>query len=349
MTAPLRIGIAGLGRLGWRHAQNLARRVNGALLAAACSPLEAERERARTGLGLPASAIYGDLDAMLDGAKLDAVVLVTPTAVHAQQTLAVLRRGLHVFVEKPLALNVADCEAVVRESTALAQQHPGQVALVGFVRRFDPSYATAMDTVRAGGIGMPFFVRSQTCDRLDPSGFFVQFAPSSGGIFLDCSVHDIDLARWFLSEGGTAPRATRVYATGVRAIHHDLAPIGDVDNGMALIEFEGGRRAALYASRTHAHGHETHTEVLGSAGQLLIGQGAARDRVVLSDAHGVRHQAVQDFFERFETAFERELQAFTDACRGLIAPPLSLSDALEATRIGVALRQSLETGAPVDL
>ena len=99
----------------------------------------------------------------------------------------------------------------------------------------------------------------------DPSGFFVRFAPTCGGIFVDMSVHDIDVARWLLG----SPKALRVFSTGTIAVHEGLADCGDVDNGVAICEFEDGRMACFYASRTMAHGHETVTEVIGTAGRLV--------------------------------------------------------------------------------
>lgn len=332
----LRVGIAGLGRLGQRHAEALAFRTRHCQLVAACSPSASERAFAAEQLGV--ERLYEDFDAFLADPALDAVVLATPTTLHASQTIAALEAGKHVFVEKPLALNVEDCERVL----AVAQQHPAQVAMVGFVRRFDPSYVSAHASIAAGEIGRPFLVRSQTCDQNDPEGFFVRFAPTSGGIFMDCSVHDIDLARWMLGK----PRALRAFATGTIALHPALAEFGDVDNGMAIVEFEGGARAVLYASRTMAHGHETSTEVIGTAGKLSVGEHAARDRVVRSDGHGVRHAVVKDFYERFETAFAAEMAAFVAACRGEQALALTLADALEATRIGLAITRSLRSGLP---
>jgi myo-inositol 2-dehydrogenase/D-chiro-inositol 1-dehydrogenase len=330
----LRVGIAGLGRLGKRHAEQLAFRTRGARLVSACSPVAAELAWARAELGV--ETLHEDFAAFINDPQLDAVALVTPTSLHADQAIAALEAGKHVFVEKPLALNVDDCERV----EAIAARHPGRVAMVGFVRRFDPSYARAQADILSGAIGRPFLVRSQTCDRNDPDGFFVKFAPTSGGIFMDCSVHDIDLARWMLGK----PRATRVFASGTIALHEGLRPLGDVDNGMAIVEFEGGQRAVLFASRTFAHGHDTQTEIIGTGGQLLVGQGGARDRVVTSDADGVRYQSVADFFERFGVAFERELQAFVASCRGEQAMPLALADATEATRIGLAITRSLHSG-----
>jgi myo-inositol 2-dehydrogenase/D-chiro-inositol 1-dehydrogenase len=332
----LRVGIAGLGRLGLRHAENLAFSLRHCQLVAACSPVEAERATAREHLGV--GLVFDSLEAMLQGADIDAVVLVTPTSLHADQAIAVLEAGKHVFIEKPLALNVEDCERV----EAVKAHHPGLTAMVGFVRRFDPSYANAFQSIEADAVGRPFLVRSQTADQYSPDGFFVRFAGTSGGIFMDCSVHDIDLARWMLG----SPKALRAFASGTIACHPDLAQHHDVDNGLAIVEFEGGARAVLYASRTFAHGHETQTEVIGTKGQLQVGAGAARDRVVYSDTHGVRHLAVKDFFERFEAAFQLEMQAFVDTCLGLRACPLTLQDATEATRIGLAITRSLRSGQP---
>lgn len=332
----LRVGIAGLGRLGRRHAENLAHRVRGVRLAWACSAEESDHAYARDELGV--EHFTTDFEALVNAPDLDAIVLVTPTALHADQVITVLEAGKHVFVEKPLALDAADCARV----QAVGDRHPGQVAMVGFVRRFDASYRQAQASLAAGELGRPFLVRSQTCDRNDPAGFFVEYAPQSGGIFMDCSVHDIDLARWLLGN----PRAVRAFASGTIALHPGLQACGDVDNGLAIVEFEGGARAVFYASRTLAHGHETQTEVIATAGKLVVGHGAARDRVVTSDAHGVRFQSTGDFFERFSDAFLAEMQHFARACSGREAPALTLADATEATRIGQAITRSLRSGLP---
>lgn len=334
----MNIGIVGLGRLGKRHAENLLKRIDGARLTAAASPVLAERQYAEN-LGLTA---YDSLEALLSQPELDAVVLVTPTALHAEQSIAVLEAGKHLFVEKPLALHADDCEKVENVYAQTQKRFPNQKAMVGFVRRFDPSYAAAKKTLLNGEIGEAFFIRSQTCDQYDPNGFFVQFSASSGGIILDCNVHDIDLVRWFLTDKeGHTPKALRFHATGSANIHPDLKSFQDVDNAIATIEFEGGKFAHLYASRTFAHGHETSTEIIGTKGKLLIGAGAHANRVVKSDKHGVSYEALSDFSARFSEAFIHELQAFVDSCTGKIPLPLSLNDATEATRIGVALTESL--------
>ncbi|GGD67222.1 Gfo/Idh/MocA family oxidoreductase [Caballeronia grimmiae] len=336
---PVRVGIVGLGRLGRRHAENLAWHVPGARLVAACSPLPKEREWAKA--HFPDTALHADYDALLADASVDAVWLVTPTSLHATQIIAALEAGKHVFCEKPLSLDLAECDRVIEAHA----RHAHLRVMIGFVRRFDASYRDAFDSIAKGAVGRPFMVRSQTCDKNDPDGFFVRFAPTSGGLFLDCSVHDIDLARWLLGN----PRATRVMASGTIAIHEGLRECGDIDNGVGIVEFDDGRLAVFYASRTMAHGHHTQTEVIGTAGALSVGRNPRLNRVELADEYGVRNACTPTFFERFEDAFLREAQAFVAWVSGGKPTGMTLEDAREATRIGIALREAYASRRPVDL
>ena len=331
--------MAGLGRMGARHARNLATRVPGAALIAANSPAAEEREWARNTLG--AQRVYADYAELLADRDVEAVFLATPTTEHASQIVAALEAGKHVFCEKPTSLNLEDCLRVEE----VAARHPKLKAMIGYVRRFDASYRDAYGKVKAGMIGTPFHIRSQTADQHDPSGFFVKFAPKSGGIFLDMSVHDIDVVRWFLG----APAPVRVFATGTVAVHEGLRACGDLDNGVAMIEFEGGKTAVIQASRTFAHGHETLSEILGTEGRLSVGVNPRITRVDIADRHGVRNECTPTFYDRFEDAFVAELNAFTDAVRNDTELPLTLRDATEATRIGLAIQQSLKTKRSVDM
>lgn len=338
-TTPLKVGIVGLGRLGRRHAECLAHNAPGARLVAACNPSAGALDWARDWLGV--TQLHQDFRRFVESADVDAVVLASPTTEHANQFDAALRAGKHVFVEKPLSLDIATCEALAQQ----AAERPAQVVMVGFERRFDPDLVRARAAIDRGDLGRPFLVRSQTCDRHDPEGFFVKFAPTSGGIFNDCSVHDIDLARWMLGN----PRATKVFASGTNAVHPELAAHDDVDNGLAIIEFEGGARAMLYASRTMPHGHETTLEVIGTQGTLQVGFGAQVGTTTFRSAQGVHHPALPDFYARFEQAFQQEMRAFVAACLGSGTLPGDLNDAIEASRIAQALKRSFLTGEPVCL
>ncbi|SEP07180.1 myo-inositol 2-dehydrogenase / D-chiro-inositol 1-dehydrogenase [Luteibacter sp. UNC138MFCol5.1] len=338
MMTSLRIGLAGLGRLGQRYAENLARAVPRAELVAVCSPVDAERAWAREALAVP--AVHETYEQLLADPSVDAVFLVTPTSLHASQIEQALDAGKHVFCEKPLSLDTEDCRRAAAHAAASDKR-----AMVGFVRRFDESYRHAFQHIEAGGIGRPFLVYSQTTDLADPSGAFLKFAPTSGGIFLDCSVHDIDLARWLLGR----PKAVKVYATGTVAMYPPLEAMGDVDNGIATVEFEGGRMAMFYASRTQAHGHDTHTDITGTAGRLSVGRNPRADRVEIADASGIRNTVLPSFYERFAPAFVTQARHFVDAILDGTPFDLTMDDAVEATRIAVALRESLHRGQPVTL
>jgi myo-inositol 2-dehydrogenase/D-chiro-inositol 1-dehydrogenase len=317
----VRIGIVGVGRMGRRHAENLATRVPGASLVAACSPIGEELDWARKTLAVQSA--YKDYADLLADKNVDAVFIVTPNTLHPQQIIEALRAGKHVFCEKPLSMVLEECLAVEAE----AAKHPNLKVMIGFVRRFDASYQDAHASIASGAIGRPFLVRSQTTDQNDPSGFFVKFAPTSGGIFVDMSVHDIDIARWLLG----SPKALRVFSLGTVAVHEGLKACGDVDNGVAMCEFADGRMACFYASRTMAHGHETATEIIGTDGRLTVGRDGRLNQVEIADA------------------FLREEIHFVDAVRFDRPLALSLHDATEATRIGIALRTSLVEHRVVEL
>ncbi len=340
MTNPrLRIGIVGLGRMGRRHAENLAHRIAESELVAACSPVADELEWATRELGV--AQTYTEYGAMLARAEIDAVFIVSPTTLHAPQIVDALRARKHVFSEKPLSLEVAECRRVEAE----AALQPDLKVMIGFVRRFDASYRHAHALIREGRIGRPLMVRSHTLDQDDPSGFFVRYSQASGGIFVDMSVHDVDAARWLLGVSDVA----RVFASGLIGVHEGLREWNDVDNGVATCEFASGEIATIYASRTMAHGFECMTEVIGTKGRILVGGDARRDHVVISDVHGVRHECTPTFYERFEDAFLCEDTEFVRAVIEDRPPPLTLRDATEATRITLALRQSLTERRVVSL
>ena len=338
MDAKLRIGIVGLGRLGKRHAMNLAWKVKGAQLVAACSVVPEELEWARETLGI--SLLYKDFNAMLDAGGLDAVCLVSSSSVHAQQTVAALNWGLHVFCEKPMGVNVTECLAVEEAAKA----HPDKVFLIGFVRRFDPSYAYAKKLVDEGAIGTPFLVRSQTVDLDEYAPFQVTFVPTSGGIFLDMNIHDIDLARWFLGD-----EVASVYAVGGSYVHPEFASVDDADNTEAILKFRNGTMAVLGVSRTAFHGHDTHTEIKGSKGILKIGLTPAKNRVEIFDAQGARTECVKDFYERFAEGFLAEAQEFVSCALEGRNPGVSAVDGTKATEAGFALTESFRTGSVIPL
>lgn len=153
-----------------------------------------------------------------------------------------------------------------------------------------------------------YLLKSTTQDPYDTTGFFVQYAPHSGGIYTDCGIHDIDMSRWLL--GGERPKS--VYATGSITLVPELAALGDVDNGLAVITFASGAQCTLHLSRTGMGGYESVVEAFSTAGKAVVDTPAVA-RVAVTDGQGRRLPgAGPSYIDRFGDAFVREAAAFVD-------------------------------------
>lgn len=213
--------------------------------------------------------------------------------------------------------------------------------MCGFSRRFDLSYRDAYQKMNTGILGTPSVMRSQTCDKLDPTGFFVAYAQFSGGIFVDCSIHDIDLALWFF---GQDSKVKSVSAVGITAVEPDLRKHNDRDNAVGLVEFYNGKMAYFYASRMMAAGQEDSTEIIGTRGKVSVNTQPQINLVNTFDGSGVHREIPQHYYDRFEYAFVTESNEFTACVLENTPVPVRLDGAVQAVRIGAALQESLITG-----
>lgn len=193
-------------------------------------------------------------------------------------------------------------------------------------------------------IGRPSVFRSQTCDKLDPSGFFVAYAEFSGGIFVDCSIHDIDLALWFYGQDTVVKS---VVASGITAVQPGLRKHNDRDNAVGIIEFHSGKLAYLYCSRMMAAGQEDTTEIIGTEGKLTINANPATNLVAIYEPTGIRREIPADYYGRFKDAFITEANEFTAACLDNTKLPMRLDGAVRAVEIGCALQESLISGKKI--
>ncbi|RFU34882.1 hypothetical protein B7463_g1467, partial [Scytalidium lignicola] len=345
MSSPkLKVAIAGLGRMGSRHAIHFHHFTPRAELVAAFSPDPNEIEWASR--NLEGVRTYLDYDEMLREEKdVQAVVIASVTAVHAEQAIKAISLGLHVLCEKPLSTNVEVSQSVVDAYHASLLKHPKQKVICGFSRRFDTSYRDAYEKMRSGLIGQPSVFRSQTCDMLDPSGFFVEYAQFSGGIFVDCSIHDIDLALWYFGEDSCIKS---VSAVGITAVSPELRKYKDRDNALGLVEFYGDKIAQLYCSRMMAAGQEDTTEIIGTEGKLAINTQPTLNLVNIHERSGIRREVQPHYYGRFREAFITEANEFTACCLENTEPPMKLQGAVNAVKIGHALQESLITGKKIE-
>ena len=329
----LRLAVVGLGRLGEQHAINAARSIRGAELVALC---DADGNKLRAvGERLGVRHLTSDFDALLAIPEVEALVIVSPSPFHTKQIEKALAAGKHVFSEKPLGVTVDEC----LEAEKAVAAHPDRTFMLGFMRRFDESYAYARAKVKAGDIGRPILFRGYS---QDPEKFIheaIDFAPRSGGLFLDMAVHDIDLARWFLES-----EPVELWAAGDCYAHREFAKSNDVDNAGCMMKFRNGALAFLFSGRTAPHGYNVEAEIIGTAGILRIAAVPQKNMVEILDGHGVRRECSQRFLERFFVSYITEVQEFVDCVREGRKPEITVQDGVCASRIAYKCKESFETG-----
>jgi myo-inositol 2-dehydrogenase/D-chiro-inositol 1-dehydrogenase len=329
----VKIGSVGLGRLGLQHAINIASRIQHAELTALCDVDKLKLDQAAERLGVRYR--FTTFEELIACKDIDAVVLVSPSALHTGQISAALNAGKHVFSEKPLGVNVEEC----RRAEKAVEAHPELVFMLGFMRRFDESYKYAHDKVAAGEIGRPILFRSYS---QDPERFIagaIAFAPHSGGQFLDMAVHDIDLARWFT---GSEPET--VYAVGGCYAHPEFGQYKDGDNVSCLMKFKNDCMVFLFAGRTAPHGYNVETEIIGTKGILRIASVPQKNLVEVLDEHGVRKECSGNFLERFDTAYVNEVQEFVDCIIGGRKPTVTVYDGTRVSEIAYTCKFAFEQG-----
>lgn len=334
------VGLVGLGRLGRQHANNLAHRIPNCKLMAVCSVIPEEVEEAQQELKVPYG--YTNYEDMLRNQELDAIFIASPSSYHCEQIEQALEAGFHVFSEKPLGLYM---EEALRVQKAV-RKHPNQVFMLGFMRRYDRSYAYAKKQIEAGAIGEPVLIRCYGIDPAQAMPGFMQFAKSnySGGLFLDMAIHDLDLARWYLGV-----EAERVWAIGGSHRYTELAELNDAETGAALVQFAGNKMGIFVAGRNCAHGYHIETEIIGTQGSLRIGTVPEKNQVMILDERGVVRECANGFLERFEQAYMDEAVEFVQAILGGRQPEVTVEDGVLSTALGYACKESFESGQLVDV
>jgi myo-inositol 2-dehydrogenase/D-chiro-inositol 1-dehydrogenase len=323
-----KIGIIGLGELGAVHAANIAFRIPNTELAGVCATT---RERVdKYCKEFDVGKGYTDFNEFLAKTEMDGVVIASSTSAHREHALAAIKAGIHVFIEKPTGLNTEECLAIEK-----AAESSDKIFTVGFMRRFDPSYAEAKKRIEAGEIGDPIFYRGHSLDPYYVAEYLAKRSEKAGCWFIDMTVHDYDLARWFLGS-----EAECVYACGGAYIYEVFATMNDVDNGFALMKFKDGKAAFYYSSKTAAHGAHVETEIVGTKGAIRINGVPRRNRLEMFTRDGVTEQCFGLYLERWAEAYCLEVQDFADAILQGRKPLITAHDATVATHMGEIVQQS---------
>lgn len=258
----------------------------------------------------------------------DAAVIVAATDAHAELIRAALARGLPTFCEKPLAPTLAESVAIAREIEAA-----GVPVQVGFQRRFDPAYVEARRLIESGELGDVYTISMRSHD---PQPASEEFIASSGGMFSDLSIHDLDVLR-FLS----GREATEVYCVGSAEGFPQFARYDDYATAVALISLEDGIPVTLTWTRHDPLGHDVRAEVFGSRDSVAVGLGPRTPiRSVEPGVPPPEGPAWTIFLDRWDEAYRDELLAFVEVAAGRLENPCTAADGVEALRLAEALTKS---------
>lgn len=284
------------------------------------------------------AASYGakavDTKTAMSDPKVGAVLIASSTDTHADLTIAAAKAGKAIFCEKPIDLSLARVDACLK--VVKAAKVP---MLVGFNRRFDPSFASLHARLRAGEIGD---VEQVIVSSRDPGLPPFEYLKVSGGQFRDMTIHDFDMARWLLGE-----EPNEVFAFGSALVDPRVAKAGDIDSAMVLLRTRSGKMAHINNSRRASYGYDQRIEVHGSKGRLMAGNHTPTT-VEKADASAVSTDKPLYFFlERYAAAYRAEMDAFLTALTTKKKMPVGADDGRKALVLAEAALKSSKTGKPV--
>jgi myo-inositol 2-dehydrogenase/D-chiro-inositol 1-dehydrogenase/scyllo-inositol 2-dehydrogenase (NAD+) len=338
MNDKIGIAVIGSGRAGMIHARNFARGIDGARLVALVDPSAEALERATAELGVDRG--YADYRDALADPRVDAIVVVTPTALHREIVVAAAAAGRHVLCEKPMAMTAAECADM-----AASCDRAGVKLQIGFMRRFDRNFRAAKAAVDSGAIGEVVLVKSLTRGPSVPQPWMYDIGVSNGPL-AEVNSHDIDTLRWF---AGSDVAEVYAIAGNYRCPQARGAFPDFYDNVVMTTRFADGKQGCVDGAVSVAYGYDARLEVLGTRGVLFVG--ALEDGTVKVCAAGTEivAGAVKSWRTLFTDAYEAEDASFVRCIRDDAQPEVTGKDGLEAVKVVVAGNESIRTGAPVRL
>ena len=334
MVAQLNLGLIGAGRIGRIHAHNLTRGIPEAHLSVVVDISREAAQRCAADFGIPS---FAEEEArIMEDPSIDAVLICSSTPTHPELIRQAAFADKHVFCEKPLALDLQEID------DALQAVRDYEVKLqVGFNRRFDPSFHQAREAVAAGSVGTPHLVRVTSRDPEPPPAEYVK---ASGGIFLDMTIHDFDIAGYLAGD-----EIQELYATGSTLIDPAIGQAGDLDTAMVMLRFAKGALGAIDNSRRAVYGYDQRVEVFGSEGQVVVGNRTSH-QAVFSNGQGVHGPLPLYFFlERYQESYLAEMKAFVGSVIEDSPPPVTGRDGRRAVELGLAAWRSYRENRPVEV
>lgn len=332
----LKIGIIGAGRIGKVHLESISYHVKNATVTAMADPfMNEETEKLIRSYGV--SKVTKDYKDILNDKDIDAVLVCSSTDTHAAISIEAINAGKHVFCEKPVDHSIEKIQAV---ADAL-KEHPDIKFQVGFNRRFDHNFAAIRKAYDDGKIGEAHILKITSRDPEPPNPAYIKV---SGGIFLDMTIHDFDMA-CFLTDSDVE----ELYVNSAVLVDPAIGEQGDVDTAIITMKMANGALAVIDNSRKAAYGYDQRAELFGSKGMVATSNDTVSSAVI-SNADGVTGEKPLFFFlERYMGSFSEEMRQFTEAVTNDTEVPVGIHAGLQSVKIGLAARKSVEEHRPVKI
>ena len=331
---PLNVGIIGAGRIGKVHAENLAFRVPEARALAITDLNREAAERVASRCGIP--TVAGSVDQILADRAIQAVLICSSTDTHAELIIRAAQAGKHIFCEKPIAHSLARIDAALA-----AARQAGVKLQIGFNRRFDPNFARVRAAVANGEIGAPRLLHIISRDPAPPP---VSYVKVSGGIFLDMTIHDFDMARFLIGD-----EVEEIYTAAGVMVDPAIGEAGDLDTALLVLRFRNGVIGTIDNCRQAAYGYDQRAEILGSAGSIATSN-CYPNQATISTGQNVRRDLPLNFFmERYTESFATEVRSFVQSVVEDKPTAVTGMDGRIPVVMGLAARKSYDERRPVKL
>ncbi len=325
------VGIIGAGRIGKVHAMSIANQVPNARIKWIADYKEDVIGDWIYQYGIENKT--GNHMDILNDPAVDAVLICSSTDTHAQFIIDAAKSGKHIFCEKPISHDVDKIKAALN-----AVNEANVKLMVGFNRRFDHNFRKVKELILQDEVGTPQFIKITSRDPGPPP---IEYVKVSGGIFMDMTIHDFDMAR-FLS----GSEVDEVYVVGGVNVDPAIGEAGDIDTAMITMKMENGMICTIDNSRKAAYGYDQRVEVFGSKGAIEIGNDAASTVRVSTESGICSEKPLHFFLERYMAAYADEVKSFIDAIVNDTETPVTGIDGLEPVYIALACKQSYQTGQP---
>lgn len=329
----INVAIIGAGRIGKVHAQSIRTRVKGACVTAIADPY-INNETILWAQTLGIQRCEKDYAVLLEDKSIDAVLICSSTDTHSAISVEAAAKGKHIFCEKPIDHSIEKIKLVQQ-----AVEQAGVKFQVGFNRRFDHNFMAAKQAVQEGRIGELNLLKITSRDPAPPP---VSYIKVSGGLFLDMSIHDLDMVRYIADS-----EVEEIYAYGANLVDAEIGKAGDVDTAIISMRLQSGALAVIDNCRRSVYGYDQRLEAFGSLGQAAVGNDTAANLEIASEQGITSQKPLYFFLERYMDAYAKEMETFIDALVNNAPIQATLQDGLMATVLALTAKESLHRGVPV--